>query len=285
MWRSRGAGAALIMLLTVLAYLPAWRCGFIWDDDFYVTNNPLLTETDGLRRIWFSAHHQSQYFPLVYTTLRLERNLWGLNPIGYHVVNVLLHSMNALLVWLVLRRLALPGAWLAAAIWAVHPVNVESAAWITELKNTQSTLFYLLALLAWMKFADRETACPWRFYTLALLLQALALFSKPTACTLPRRCCSCSGCASSRLAGAGLSNSCRFWPWASPWVCCRYGGKLTWVITAKRGPVCHSAVWSGCSSPCAQCGSTRESSFDRPTWHSVTPAGRSTRMIRCNTCG
>ena len=184
-WRSQGTGAVLIIVLTVIAYLPALRCGFIWDDDYYVTNNPLLTETDGLRRIWFSMHHQSQYFPLVYTTLRFEYALWGLNPMGYHAVNVLLHSLNALLVWAVLKRLTLPGAWLAAAVFALHPVQVESVAWITELKNTQSTLFYLLALLAWMKFADKETTRPGPFYALALLLHALALFCKTTACALP----------------------------------------------------------------------------------------------------
>ena len=177
--------AIALVILTFLAYLPALRCGYVWDDDFYVTKNPLLTAPDGLERIWFSAHNQSQYFPLVYTTLRFEHTLWGLHPVGYHFVNILFHALNALLVWAVLRKLALPGAWLAAAIWAVHPVNVESVAWITELKNTQSTLFYLLALLAWMKYADRETGRPWRFYGLALVLQALALFSKTTACTLP----------------------------------------------------------------------------------------------------
>ena len=177
--------AIALVILTFLAYLPALRCGYVWDDDFYVTKNPLLTAPDGLERIWFSAHNQSQYFPLVYTTLRFEHTLWGLHPVGYHFVNILFHALNALLVWAVLRKLALPGAWLAAAIWAVHPVNVESVAWITELKNTQSTLFYLLAVLAWMKFTARETGRPWRFYGLALVLQALALFSKTTACTLP----------------------------------------------------------------------------------------------------
>jgi tetratricopeptide (TPR) repeat protein len=177
--------AIALVVLTFLAYLPALRCGYVWDDDAYVTKNPLLTAPDGLERIWFSAHNQSQYFPLVYTTLRLERALWGLDPFGYHFVNILLHALNAVLVWTVLRKLALPGSWLAAAIWAVHPVNVESVAWITELKNTQSTLFYLLAVLAWMKFTARETERPWRFYGLALVLQALALFSKTTACTLP----------------------------------------------------------------------------------------------------
>ena len=175
-------GAICIALAVFIAYLPALLGGFIWDDDAYVTNNPLLTAPDGLRRIWFSFYTQSQYFPLVYTTLRFEYGLWGLHPLGFHLVNVLLHSANALLVWLVLRRLALPGAWLAAAIFALHPVQVETVAWITELKNTESTFFYLLALLAWMKFAEIHS---WRFYALTFLLYALALFAKTTACTLP----------------------------------------------------------------------------------------------------
>jgi tetratricopeptide (TPR) repeat protein len=179
------AGGVFIFLAVLIAYLPAMSGGFIWDDDAYVTQNPLLSAPDGLQRIWFSAHHQSQYFPLVFTTLRLEYALWGLNPLGYHVVNILLHAVNALLVWELLKRLALPGAWLAAAIFALHPVQVETAAWITELKNTESTLFYLLALMAWMKFTDDEGRGRWRFYAGAIVLEMLALFAKTTACTLP----------------------------------------------------------------------------------------------------
>ena len=175
----------LLAAAIIVTYLPALRGGFIWDDDDYVTQNAMLTAPDGLSQIWFSAHRQSQYFPLVYTTLRFERVLWGLNPQGYHAVNVLLHAINALLLWQLLRRLAVPGAWLAAAIFALHPVQVESVAWITELKNVQSTLFYLLALLAWVKFAEKPPVPRWSFYWLALLFHALALFSKTTACTLP----------------------------------------------------------------------------------------------------
>ena len=175
----------LLAMVTIVAYLPALRGGFIWDDDAYVTHNAMLTAPNGLSQIWFSAHRQSQYFPLVYTTLWFERALWGLNPQGYHAVNVLLHSINALLLWVLLRRLAVPGAWLAAAIFALHPVQVESVAWITELKNVQSTLFYLLALLAWVNFSEKPAAPRWRFYWLALLFHAFALFSKTTACTLP----------------------------------------------------------------------------------------------------
>jgi tetratricopeptide (TPR) repeat protein len=146
-------GLAIIVLVFV-AYGPALRAGFVWDDDKYVTDNPMLTAPDGLRQIWFSAHTQSQYFPLVYTTFKVERMLWGLNPLGYHLVNVLLHGLNAVLAWGLLRRLRLPGAWLAAAIFALHPVQVESVAWVTELKNLESLFFYLLALLAWLKVVE-----------------------------------------------------------------------------------------------------------------------------------
>src|SRR5438552_3648649 len=97
--------ALLLAALTVLAYQPVWHAGFIWDDDMYVTENELLTAPDGLRRIWFSLDSPSQYFPLVYTTFRIEHRLWGLNPRGYHCVNVLLHLANALLVWKLLARL------------------------------------------------------------------------------------------------------------------------------------------------------------------------------------
>jgi tetratricopeptide (TPR) repeat protein len=175
----------LLVAVTLIAYGPAWRAGFIWDDDAYVTGNPLLTAPDGLRRIWFSLDSPSQYFPLTYTTFYVERALWGLNPAGCHLVNLLLHAANALLVWRVLARLRVPGAWLAAAIFALHPVQVESVAWITERKNVLMGFFFLLTLLAWIKFIDQQGRRPWRFYVLALVFYALALSAKTTACTLP----------------------------------------------------------------------------------------------------
>ena len=166
-------------------YQPAWNGGFIWDDDDYVTNNELLTAPDGLRRIWFSLDSPSQYFPLVYTTFRIEHALWGLNPSGYHWINLLLHVANALLVWRALVRLKVPGAWVAGAIFALHPVHVESVAWITERKNVLMGFFFLLTLLAWIAFLDERTKRPWRSYGLALILYVLALSAKTTACTLP----------------------------------------------------------------------------------------------------
>ena len=175
----------LIVLFIFIAYFPALRGGFVWDDDAYVTENPLLTAPDGLKRIWFSMDSPSQYFPLTYTTFRWERSFWGLNPFGYHLVNILLHAANALLVWGLLRRLKVPGAWLAAALFALHPVQVESVAWITERKNVLSLFFFLLAMLAWTGFVGDRPRPSWWWYGLTLIFYALALCAKTTACTLP----------------------------------------------------------------------------------------------------
>ncbi len=175
----------LLVLLVFLAYCRTLHCGFIWDDDAYVTDNPLLTAPDGLRRIWFSLDSPSQYFPLTYTMFRLERSFWGLNPMGYHFVNLLLHAVNALLVWRLLKRLSVSGAWLAAALFALHPVQVETVAWITERKNLLSLFFLLLALRAWVEFIEDRPRSVWRWYGLALLFYTLALCAKTTACTLP----------------------------------------------------------------------------------------------------
>jgi len=184
--RTRACVFVLVLAaVTILAYRPTWNGGFLWDDDVYITNNELLTAPDGLRRIWFSLDSPSQYFPLVYTTFRIEHGLWGLNSTGYHWVNLVLHVANALLVWLVLARLKVPGAWLAGAIFALHPVQVESVAWITERKNVLMGFFFLLTLLAWIAFVDGRTKRPWLFYGLALILYLLALSAKTTACTLP----------------------------------------------------------------------------------------------------
>src|SRR5213592_2632601 len=181
--RSRAFIFALVLAAaTIFAYRPAWNGGFLWDDDVYITNNELLTAPNGLRRIWFSLDSPSQYFPLTYTVFRMEHRLWGLDTTGYHWVNLLLHTANALLVWRLLRRLGVPGAWLAAAMFALHPVQVESVAWITELKNTLSGVFYLGAALVYLRFASERRPAP---YALALGLFLLGLMSKSVVATLP----------------------------------------------------------------------------------------------------
>jgi tetratricopeptide (TPR) repeat protein len=180
----------LIVLLVCLAYLPALHGGFIWDDDVYVTNNLTLHDLGGLQRIWFEVGAVPQYYPMVHTTFWLEYHLWGLNPFGYHLINVLLHATAAILLWQVLLRLRIRGAWLAAILFALHPVCVESVAWITERKNVLSAVFYFAAALAYLRFAAWEepggpNRLRWHWYLGALVLFLAALLSKTVTCSLP----------------------------------------------------------------------------------------------------
>ena len=146
-------GTALV-LAVVAAYLPALRAGFVWNDDTYVTDNPTLDGLGGLKLIWTEPKANEQYYPMVFTSYWIEKRLWGLAPLGYHLVNVLLHAANALLLWTLLARHGLPGAGWAAALFALHPMCVESVAWVTERKNTLSLFLSLLAMLAYL--ASRE---------------------------------------------------------------------------------------------------------------------------------
>ena len=133
---------ALIFLVTLLAYLPALHGGFIWDDDGHVTRTDLRSLA-GLFRIWFEIGATQQYYPLLHSAFWLEHRLWGDSAFGYHLLNVLLHASAASLAGMLLRRLAMPGAWFAALLFALHPVGVESVAWISEQKNTLSAVLYL----------------------------------------------------------------------------------------------------------------------------------------------
>ena len=172
-------------LLVVVSYLPAMLWGGFILDDRILTNAEPVQEVSGLWQIWFSPSalgEEGHYWPLVYTTFWLEHKLWGYAPAGYHIVNVLLHLANTLLLWHLLRRLAVPGAWVVAAVFAVHPLHVESVAWIIERKDVLSGLFYLTALLAWMRFVERPNP---RRYGCSLALYAAALLSKSIAITLP----------------------------------------------------------------------------------------------------
>ncbi len=199
------AGGAIV-LLVLLAYLPALRGGFVWDDDSWTIKIVgLLRDTSGLRSIWVHPTAMQQYYPLTGTTLWLDYQLWKFWPMPYHVENVLLHASAALLFWRVLRRLQVSGAWLASALFALHPVMVESAAWITERKNVLSLTLCLGAFLAYLHYARDEwggmsrpmearataghapvvTGCVSLSYVLALLLFLGALLAKTTVCSLP----------------------------------------------------------------------------------------------------
>jgi Flp pilus assembly protein TadD len=184
------AGAAAILLLTVVAYQGAIDGAFLWDDDAYIVNNGTLRSLSGLKALWLWPASTPQYYPLVFTTFWLEYHSWGLEPLGYHLVNVLLHSLAAILFWRILHQLDVPGSWFAGAIFAVHPLEVESAAWITERKNVLSGVFYGAALLAYLRFhalADSQSdrGKRWAWYAAALSLYLAALLSKTTTCVLP----------------------------------------------------------------------------------------------------
>ena len=146
---------------------------------------PVVHAASGLWNIWFSPSdikNEGHYWPLVYTSFWLEHKLWGLAPAGYHAVNVLLHLINVLLLWRLLLQLAVPGALVIAAVFAVHPLHVESVAWIIERKDVLSALFYLTAVLAWIRFTEAPRP---RGYALALVLFTAGLLSKSVVVTLP----------------------------------------------------------------------------------------------------
>ena len=182
----REAQAALALaLLVAICYLPAMLWGGLTWDDHAWSQSRAVREWSGLGALWSfppRIEREVHYWPLTYTTFWLEHKIWGLEPFGYHVVNVLLHLFNTLLVWRLLLRLAVPGAWIAAAVFAVHPTHVESVAWIIERKDVLSGLFYLAAVLVWLRFLEKPR--PWR-YGLALVLFAAGLLSKSIVVTLP----------------------------------------------------------------------------------------------------
>jgi tetratricopeptide (TPR) repeat protein len=191
--------AAAVVAIAFAAYIPAMRGGFCWDDSVFLTQNKCIKAPDGLRRFWFTAEPQD-YFPLTSSMLWIEWRLWGPRATGYHIVNVLLHAAAAVLLWRVLRRLKIPGAWLAGVLFAVHPVAAASAAWITEGKNTLPMVLYLLALLAWLRFENGspnndgttsttngtpQSALRSPHYLISLALFLLALLAKTSVVMLP----------------------------------------------------------------------------------------------------
>jgi tetratricopeptide (TPR) repeat protein len=171
----------ILAVVTLLAYQPAWHGGLVWDDDANIAG-PELRSLDGLRRIWFVPRATQQYQPLFYSSSWLQQRLLGDSPTGYHLVNLLLHVGCVVLVLKILRFLRIPGAELAAIIFALHPVNVETVAWIAERKNTLSGLFGLAATLWYLKFNENRTG---RSYVLAVGLFVLGLLSKTAIVTLP----------------------------------------------------------------------------------------------------
>jgi len=199
----------LLIVLVFAAYVRVFNAGFLWDDESHLTQNPCIVGPLGLKEVWTTT--RAVYYPLVLTTFWILHNFVGLSPWPYHLLNVLLHAGSAVLLWQVLRQLTVRGAWLGAALWASHPVMVQSVAWVTELKNAQSGLFYLLSIFYFLKW-DKETAdcvddtdssernspderteSPFRrcshspilWFALSLLFFILATLSKPSVVMLP----------------------------------------------------------------------------------------------------
>jgi protein O-mannosyl-transferase len=204
-------GATLIALAIFIAYLPSINGGFVLDDDEFLTQNPLIQTFDGLYRFWCSTKAQ-EFYPVSYSSLWIEWRLWERNPAGYHVTNLILHFIDVLLIWIILRKMRIPGAFFAAMIFAVHPVNVESAAWIAQLRNMLAMTFFLLSILWYFKAGTyaastdiaptRSHGGPWEretifssfilhpssfhfWYRLSLAAYVLAMLSKGSAAVLP----------------------------------------------------------------------------------------------------
>jgi hypothetical protein len=194
----------LLIALVCIAYARVFDAGFIWDDESHLTRNPCIVGPLGLKEVWTSA--RAVYYPLVLTTFWTLHKVAGLAPWPYHCLNVLLHAGSAVLLWQVLRQLNVRGAWLGAALWALHPVMVQSVAWVTELKNTQSGFFYLFSIFCFLKWDGQPRITPItrirvtedprasrrRFrnrrslmFALALVSFVLATLSKPSVVMLP----------------------------------------------------------------------------------------------------
>jgi tetratricopeptide (TPR) repeat protein len=176
---------ALILGLALVCYWPALRGDLVWDDDAHVTK-PELRSAAGLVRIWTDLGATQQYYPVLHSAFWVEHKLWGDAVLGYHLTNLVLHVTSALLLVVILRRLRIPGAWLAGLVFAVHPVCVESVAWISEQKNTLSLVLYLAAALAYVRFEGRRGRPGARgAYILATALFISAILAKTVAATLP----------------------------------------------------------------------------------------------------
>ncbi|MGA2797914.1 MAG: tetratricopeptide repeat protein [Thermoguttaceae bacterium] len=194
------AGAAILALAVFVAYFPSLDGGFIWDDETLLTKNLLINTSGGLHRIWCTTD-PVDYWPLINTSFWIEWRLWDLGSTGYHVTNLILHIAASLLIWTILRKLSIPGAFLAALIFALHPVNVESVAWIAQRKNTLCMLFFLMSILWYIQFDELvrpwlaakqftthrppSTAHCFLWYWLSLAAFVWAMLSKGSAAVLP----------------------------------------------------------------------------------------------------
>jgi Tfp pilus assembly protein PilF len=171
----------ILLCLPIIVLFPGLTGDFIWDDYTLLVDNPLIKASDGIFQFFFSSKAHD-YFPLFSASFWIEWRLFGLNPVGYHIITLLFHITNAFLIWLILHRLSIPGSWLAALLFAIHPVNVESAVWISEQKNTLSMFFFLLTIFYYIKFLENNKT---RTLVISVFLFLLASLSKTAVVMTP----------------------------------------------------------------------------------------------------
>ena len=176
---------ATIVLAGLWIYSPAYHGDWLWDDDQAITANPVTRGPWSFEKLWV-APPGADYFPLTGTVFWMEWHAFGMNPTGYHVVNIVLHILGALAFWRLLHVMKLPGAWLGGMLFAIHPACIESVAWVSELKNTLSQPLFLLACASFVQFDDDTDAAEARkHYLLAVLLYLFAMFAKTSIVTFP----------------------------------------------------------------------------------------------------
>ena len=187
----------LLSIATLLCYWPCLNGDFVWDDDAWTLRlEKLFRDFSGLKVIWTNLTALQQYYPLTATTFWLDYHLWGFWTLPYHLENLLLHLLAVFLFWRLLTRLEVPGAWLAPAVFALHPIMVESVGWITERKNVLAQLLFLAALLRYGCFSnfwkpitqgqeEKSRVMRFRAYAGALLLFLAAYLAKATVFCLP----------------------------------------------------------------------------------------------------
>jgi len=181
-WRLSFLRALIIVAAAFWIYSPALNGTWLWDDDTDIVHNPLIQTSSGLWTIWFDPAHLSAYYPITFTVEWLEWHLWGANSTGFHFVTLLFHILNALLVWKLLDKFGLRFAWLGGLFFAIHPMNVESVAWMVELKNTLSLTPFLLCMCAWVDYENHHRS---RDYWRSWLLFLIAMLCKTTAMMFP----------------------------------------------------------------------------------------------------
>jgi tetratricopeptide (TPR) repeat protein len=188
------AGVVIILVAIIIAYLPSLSGGFMLDDDTLITANKLIKASDGLCRFWCSTE-PADYWPMTNTTFWIEWRLWGMNSTGYRITNLIMHIIESLSIWLILRKLSIPGAFLGGLIFAIHPVNVESVAWISSRKNLMAMFFFLVSILCYLKSETNfQNVSPqnrrnlsmldsWYWFSLATFV--LAMLGKGSVAILP----------------------------------------------------------------------------------------------------